>query len=143
MKEEGKDFFWPKDPSHRGYFQHRFRQQGLFAYRTLNEHIGIIHVQPQIQIHPFPVFADQLSKLHLLSLSISVHLGISVLKMKRDDLIEFQWKMSDSPGEPILLTIDAHTSVLPDCQAGLTQIFQCCQFSLSLSLIFLRSNEFF
>lgn len=58
---------------------------------------------------------------------------ISVLKMLKNDWIQFEWKMSDSPDEPILLTIDASTSVVPDSSGGLIGIFDCCQFS-TLSL---------
>ena len=53
---------------------------------------------------------------------------ISVLKMLKNDWIQFEWKISDSPDEPILLTIDASTSVVPDASAGLIGIFGCGQF---------------
>jgi hypothetical protein len=35
--------------------------------------------------------------------------------------------MSDSPEEPILITIDANSSVVPDAAGGLTEIFDCCK----------------
>jgi len=56
------------------------------------------------------------------------------LKTKAKDFIEFQWKMSDSPEEPILLTVDANSSVVPDAAGGLTEIFECCTMIFSLFL---------
>lgn len=55
--------------------------------------------------------------------------------MKRNDLIEFEWKTSDSPEVPVLLTVDANTSVVPDAHGGLTGIFRCCQFLPLSSLL--------
>ena len=61
--------------------------------------------------------------------------------MLKNDWIQFEWKTSDSPDEPILLTIDASTSVVPDASGGLIGIFDCGQspsspsFSL-LALLF-------
>ena len=47
--------------------------------------------------------------------------------MNTNDLIEFQWKMTDSEEEPVLITIDANSSVVPDVAGGLTGIFECCK----------------
>src|ERR1700723_914146 len=57
-----------------------------------------------------------------------------VVKMNTNDLIEFQWKMTDSEDEPILITIDANSSVVPDAAGGLTGIFDCCKL--------IRNREF-
>lgn len=38
--------------------------------------------------------------------------------------------MSDSPEEPVLITIDANSSVVPDAAGGLTQIFNCCKLKI-------------
>jgi hypothetical protein len=47
--------------------------------------------------------------------------------MNTTDLIQFEWKMSDSHDEPILITVDANSSVVPDDAGGLTGIFNCCK----------------
>jgi hypothetical protein len=52
--------------------------------------------------------------------------------MNTNDLIEFQWKMTDSEEEPVLITVDANSSVVPDVAGGLTGIFECCKLSLIL-----------
>jgi hypothetical protein len=36
--------------------------------------------------------------------------------------------MTDSQEEPILITVDANSSVVPDAAGGLTGIFDCCKF---------------
>ncbi len=52
-----------------------------------------------------------------------------VIKMNTTDLIQFEWKMSDSHDEPILITVDANSSVVPDDAGGLTGIFNCCKLT--------------
>jgi len=54
-----------------------------------------------------------------------------VLKMNTNDLLQFEWKMSDSQDEPILITIDANSSVVPDTAGGLTGIFDCCKLIIN------------
>ncbi|CAF3704714.1 unnamed protein product [Rotaria sp. Silwood1] len=108
LKTEGKHFFWPNEPSCRGYMIHKFHETGIFCFKTANNQIGTIIVEPKINIHSFPIFGDQL-----------------ILKMKTTDLIQFEWKMTDSQDEPILITIDANSSVVPDVAGGLTGIFDC------------------
>ncbi|CAF4870965.1 unnamed protein product, partial [Rotaria sp. Silwood2] len=83
-------------------------ETGIFCFKTANNQIGTIIVEPKINIHSFPIFGDQL-----------------ILKMKTTDLIQFEWKMTDSQDEPILITIDANSSVVPDTAGGLTGIFNC------------------
>jgi hypothetical protein len=41
---------------------HEFNETGIFCFKTVNNQIGTIIVEPKINIHPFPVFGDQLSK---------------------------------------------------------------------------------
>jgi hypothetical protein len=62
LKIEGKHFFWPNEPSYRGYMIHEFKETGIFCFKTANNQIGTIIVEPKINIHSFPVFGDQLSK---------------------------------------------------------------------------------
>jgi hypothetical protein len=47
--------------------------------------------------------------------------------MNTNDFLQFEWKMSDSQDEPILITVDANSSVVPDIAGGLTGIFDCCK----------------
>ena len=42
---------------------HQFNKTGVFCYKTENNQIGTIIVEPKKNIHSFPVFGDQLSKL--------------------------------------------------------------------------------
>ncbi|UJR13408.1 hypothetical protein I4U23_000423 [Adineta vaga] len=108
LKTNGEHFFWPYDPSYRGYMIHKFTQTGIFCFKTATNHIGTIIVEPKRTIHSFPVFGDQL-----------------ILKMNTNDLVEFQWKITDSQEEPVLITVDANSSVVPDVAGGLTGIFDC------------------
>ncbi|CAF4237631.1 unnamed protein product [Rotaria socialis] len=108
MKTVGKDFFWPNEPSSRGYMIHRFDETGIFCFKTATNQIGTIVVAPKINIHSFPIFGDQL-----------------ILKMNTYDFIQFEWKMSESEDDPLLITIDANSSVVPDTAGGLTGIFDC------------------
>ncbi|CAF3224711.1 unnamed protein product [Rotaria sp. Silwood2] len=85
-----------------------FDQINQQSIEVSNNQIGTIIVEPKINIHSFPIFGDQL-----------------ILKMKTTDLIQFEWKMTDSQDEPILITIDANSSVVPDTAGGLTGIFNC------------------
>jgi hypothetical protein len=62
LKTEGKHFFWTNQPSNRGYMMHEFRETGIFCFKTANNQIGTIIVEPKINIHSFPIFGDQLSK---------------------------------------------------------------------------------
>jgi hypothetical protein len=62
LKTQGKHFFWPNEPSCRGYLIHQFKETGIFCFKTANNQIGTIIVEPIINIHSFPVFGDQLSK---------------------------------------------------------------------------------
>jgi len=52
--------------------------------------------------------------------------------MNTNDLIQFEWKMTDSQDEPILITIDDNSSVVPDAAGGLTGIFDCCKLIIGL-----------
>lgn len=47
--------------------------------------------------------------------------------MNTNDLLLFEWKMSDSQDDPILITVDANSSVVPDDAGGLMGIFDCCK----------------
>ena len=46
-------------------------------------------------------------------------------KMNTKDLIQFDWKMTDSEEESVLITIDAKSSVVPDAAHGLAGVFDC------------------
>ncbi len=48
-----------------------------------------------------------------------------VHKMNTKDLVQFDWKMTESPDEPVFITIDTNSSVVPDVGGGLTGIFDC------------------
>ena len=50
-----------------------------------------------------------------------------VFTMNTNDLLLFQWKTIDGDGEPILITVDANSSVVPDGAGGLMGIFDCCK----------------
>lgn len=52
-----------------------------------------------------------------------------VHKMNTKDLVQFDWKMADSPDESVFITIDNNSSVVPDAAGGLAGIFDCgkCQ----------------
>jgi hypothetical protein len=52
--------------------------------------------------------------------------------MNTNDLIQFEWKMTDSQDEPILITIDDNSSVVPDAAGDLTGIFDCCKLIIDL-----------
>jgi hypothetical protein len=45
--------------------------------------------------------------------------------MNTKDLVQFDWKMTDSQEEPVLITIDSNSSVVPDAAGGLTGVFDC------------------
>lgn len=111
---------------------HEFKETGIFCFKTLNDQIGTIIVEPKINIHSFPVFGDELSKLKIKRKKKESFKNL-VLKMNTNDLIQFEWKMSDSPEEPILITVDANSSVVPDAAGGLTGIFHCCKLRVRIS----------
>lgn len=48
--------------------------------------------------------------------------------MNTKDLIQFDWKMTDSQEEPIFITIDSNSSVVPDAAGGVTGIFDCGKY---------------
>ena len=48
-----------------------------------------------------------------------------VHEMNTKDLVQFDWKMTDSQEEPVLITIDSNSSVVPDAAGGLTGVFDC------------------
>lgn len=62
MRTQGKDFFWPYEPSNRGCMMYEFKETGIFCFKTANNQIGTIIVQPKRNVHSFPVFGEQLSK---------------------------------------------------------------------------------
>jgi hypothetical protein len=45
--------------------------------------------------------------------------------MNTKDLIQFDWKMTDSQDEKVLITIDSNSSVVPEAMSGLTGMFDC------------------
>ncbi len=45
--------------------------------------------------------------------------------MNTKDLVQFDWKMTDSQKDPIFITIDSNSSVVPDIAGGLPGIFDC------------------
>jgi len=105
---------------------HEFKEIGIFCFKTLNNQIGTIIVEPKININSFPVFGDEISKLKITKRLHKIILYL-VSKMNTMGLIQFEWKMTDSQDEPILITIDANSSVVPDAAGGLTEIFNCCK----------------
>jgi hypothetical protein len=40
---------------------HQFNKTGVYCYKTANDQIGTIIVEPQKIIHQVPIFSDQLS----------------------------------------------------------------------------------
>lgn len=50
---------------------------------------------------------------------------ILVHKMNTKDLVQFDWKRTESPEDPVFITIDANSSVVPDVTGGLSGIFDC------------------
>jgi hypothetical protein len=44
---------------------HQFNETGIFCYKTANDQIGTIIVEPKINIYSFPVFGEQLSKVNI------------------------------------------------------------------------------
>lgn len=63
--------------------------------------------------------------------------------MNTSDLLLFEWKMSDSQDEPILITVDANSSVVPDSSGGLMGIFDCCKSIVEIRLPILLSDILF
>lgn len=59
---------------------------------------------------------------------IAFCLHILVVKMNTNDFIQFQWKMAESEDDPLLITIDTNSSVVPDTSGGLTGIFNCRKY---------------
>ncbi len=53
-----------------------------------------------------------------------------VHRMNTQDLVQFNWKNIGSQEEPILITIDLDSSVVPDPATDLTGIFDCCKQKL-------------
>jgi hypothetical protein len=43
---------------------HQFNEAGLFCYKTENNQIGTIVVEPRKNIYHVPIFGDQLSKFY-------------------------------------------------------------------------------
>jgi hypothetical protein len=67
--------------------------------------------------------------------------------MNTKDLVQFDWKIADSQEEPIFITIDSNSSVVPDAAGGLPGIFDCGKctkkdFKLILQLIINRFYTF-
>lgn len=44
--------------------------------------------------------------------------------MNTNDLLQFEWKTTDSQ-EPVVISIDSKSSVVPDADGGLTGVFDC------------------
>jgi hypothetical protein len=45
--------------------------------------------------------------------------------MNTKDLVQFDWKTTDSQDEPVFITIDTNSSVVPAAAGGLKGIFDC------------------
>ncbi|CAF0725929.1 unnamed protein product [Rotaria sordida] len=108
LKTEGENFFWPNEPSRSGCMYHQFIEAGIYCFKTGDNQIGTIIVEPRKNIHRIPLFSDRLT-----------------YKMNTNDLVQFDWKMNDSQEEPILITIEPYSSVVPDAAGGPTGIFDC------------------
>ncbi len=64
MKTEDEHFYWPNEPTRRGFMVHQFNQTGLFCYKNVDNQIGTIIVEPHKNIYHVPIFGEQLSKLN-------------------------------------------------------------------------------
>jgi hypothetical protein len=51
------------EPARRGYIYHRFNKTGVYSYKTSNDQIGTIIVQPYKAIHNVQIYNNELSKL--------------------------------------------------------------------------------
>jgi hypothetical protein len=47
--------------------------------------------------------------------------------MNTKDLVQFNWKKKHAQEEPILLTIDSNSKVVPDEPSHPTGTFHCCK----------------
>jgi hypothetical protein len=63
LKTEGEHFFWPNEPTRRGFMCHQFNETGIFCYKTGTNQIGTIIVEPHKSICHVPIFGEQSSKL--------------------------------------------------------------------------------
>ncbi|CAF1395009.1 unnamed protein product [Rotaria sordida] len=108
--QQQSTFFWRYKPSHHGYMYHQFKETGVYYYRAANDQIGTIIVQPEKAIHQVQIVSDQ--KIH---------------NMRTEGFVQFNWKTSDSPEEPILITIDSKSSVVAEAADGRTELFDCCK----------------
>jgi hypothetical protein len=106
---------------------HQFNETGLYCFKTGNNHIGTIIVEPHKTIHHVPIFGDQPSKIEIVSRKNKFFCLFIVFKSNTKDLIQFDWKMADSEEEPVLIMIDSQSSVVPAAAGGLTGIFDCCK----------------
>ncbi|CAF4832449.1 unnamed protein product [Rotaria sp. Silwood1] len=108
LRTIGENFFWPNDPSRSGCIYHQFMKTGIYCFKTGDQQIGTIIVKPRNTIRSIPIDGDKLT-----------------YKMNTNDLVQFDWKMNDSQQEPILITIESNSSVVPDAAGGPTGVFEC------------------
>ncbi len=62
MGNASKHFFWLYGLTNGGCMYHQFNETGVFCYKTANDRIGTIIVEPRTTIHKIDLFSDQLSK---------------------------------------------------------------------------------
>lgn len=53
--------------------------------------------------------------------------------MNTKDLIQFNWKTNDSEEDPVFITIDKNSSVVPDHAGRVTGIFDCSMYKKKIT----------
>ena len=106
---------------------HQFNETGIYCFKNGSNQIGTIIVEPHKTIYHIPVFGEQLgisnkktNKIHFILMYFFL-----VHKMNTKDLIQFDWKMTESNEDQVFITIDSNSSVVPTTAGGLTGIFDC------------------
>ncbi|CAF2859080.1 unnamed protein product, partial [Rotaria sp. Silwood2] len=107
LRTNGENFFWPHEPSRGGCMYHQFIKAGVYCFKIGDNQIGTIIVELRKTIRHIPLFGDQL-----------------IYQMNTNDLVQFDWKMNDSQ-EPLLITIESLSSVVPDASGGPSGLFDC------------------
>ncbi|CAF0883109.1 unnamed protein product [Adineta steineri] len=108
LKTPGKNVFWPNGTTRRGHMRHQFKEPGIYCYKTATDQIGTIIVEARQNIYHVPVFGENL-----------IH------SMNTNDLIQFDWRMDSPTDEPVQLTIDPQSSVVPHAIGGIPEVFNC------------------
>lgn len=110
---------------------HQFNEAGLYCYKTGNNQIGTIIVEPRKAIIHIPIFGEHAGKSFEQERINKRENRIDLVhKMNTKDLVQFDWKRTDAPDDNVFITIDTNSSVVPDAAGGLTGIFDCGKQSI-------------